>query len=198
MSPLLILLAAAAASAPLSQPATRAEVAAQRAAVEEHFAREKTECEQRFAVSDCLEALRKRRQDALAPLVRHEHELAAEERRDRAAAQVQRVKERELAAAQDEGQRRQRMVAASPPVPPATPAPHAVKARNPETVERERAQALGKSEAEAAQRRERAQAREEAMQQRIAEHEARQKKRSKPVAAPLPLPGASAASAPTK
>ncbi|MFG6487145.1 hypothetical protein ACG04R_10730 [Roseateles sp. BYS78W] len=194
MSPLLILLAATAASAPLSPPATRAEVAAQRAAVEQQFVREKAECEQRFAVSACLDELRQRRRDALAPLVRHEHELAAEERRDRAAAQAQRVKERELAA--DQGQHHERLVTAQPAVPPKTPASHAVRARSEEEVAREQARAANQAAAEAAQRRERAQAREEAMRQRIAEHEARQKNRTKPLAKPLPLPSASAASTP--
>lgn len=188
-----LFLLAAAASAPLNQPATRAEVAAQRAVIEQRFAREKTECEHRFAVSPCLEDLRKRRQAALAPLVRHEHELDAEERRARAAAQVQRVKERELAAAQDEGQRRQRLLTAAPPSPPAVPASH-VRARNPEDAAQERRQAVNKAEREAVQRRERAEERQARMRERVAAHEAKEKARTKPLAAPLPLPGASAAS----
>ena len=73
--------------------------------------------EQRFSVSACVEELRRQRQDALAPLVRREHELATEERRARAAAQAQRVRERELAAAQDDGRRGERVVAASAPSP---------------------------------------------------------------------------------
>ena len=193
MTVLRILLAAAA-SAPLSEPATRAEVTAQRAAVEQRFAREKLECEQRFAVSPCLEDLRKRRQDALAPLVRREQEFITEERQARAVAQAQRVKERQLAAAQDEVERRERSGAAAAPTQPR--APHAVKSRSPEQAERERRQAIGKADAEAATRRERALERQQRAQQRIAEHEARQKSRTKPPAAPLPLPGASAASAP--
>jgi hypothetical protein len=186
MSPLLILLAAAAASAP-PPPATRAEVAAQRVAVEQRFARESADCEQRFAVSPCLEDLRKRRQEALAPLIRHEHRLAAEERLARAAAQTQRVKERELAAVQEQGQRGQRLVAQPTPAPPASSASPSTRARDPEVAERERRQAVLKAEAEAAQRRERAQERERRMRQRIAENEARQKSRGQP-AAPLPLP----------
>ena len=177
-------------------PATRAEVAAQRAALEAKFERESTECQQRFAVSACLEDLRQRRHDALAPLVRREHELAAEERRERAAAQVQRVRERELAAAQDEGQRRQRSVVAPPPPAPVVPASHPVRGRSPEAAEAARRAAERQSEVEAARRREQARLRELRQQERIAAHEARQKKRTKPAAAPLPLPAASTASAP--
>lgn len=189
-----VLLLAAAASAPLTQPATRAEVAEQRAAIEQRFAREKSECEQRFAVSPCLEDLRKRRELALAPLIRHEHELDAEDRRTRAAAQVQRVKERELAAAQDEGQRRERLLTAPPPSAPAMPASHPVRARNPEDAERARQRAIAQAEREAGQRRERAEERQERMRRRIADHAAKEKARTKSLAAPLPLPGASAAS----
>lgn len=82
---LLALAAAAASSPPLSQPPTRAEVAAQRAAIEQRYAQEQEACGQRFAVASCLDDLRQRRHEALAPLVKREHELAAEERRDRAA-----------------------------------------------------------------------------------------------------------------
>jgi colicin import membrane protein len=189
-----LFLLAAAASAPLNQSATRAEVAAQRAAIEQRFAREKTECEQRFAVSPCLEDLRERRQAALAPLIRHEHELDAEDRHARAAAQVQRVKERDLAAAQDEGQRRQRLVTAPPPSPPTVPASHPVRARSPEEAAQERQRSIFKAEREAAQRRERAEERQARMRERLAAREAKEKARTKPLAAPLPLPGASAAS----
>lgn len=177
-----------------AQPATRAEVAAQRAAVEQRFEREKAECEERFAVSPCLEDVRQRRQAALAPLVRHEHELAAEERRARALAQTQRVKERELAAAQEEGQRRQQLLAAPPAEPPAVPASHVTRARNPEAAARERDKAASQAQAQAAERRDRAQQRQERMRERVTENESRQKHRGKPPAAPLPVPGASAAS----
>lgn len=188
----LVLALLLAATAAFAQPATRAEVAAQRAALEQGFAREKAECEQRFGVSACLEELRQRRHDALAPLVKREHELAAEERRVRAAAQTQRVHEREVAASQDEGQRRERVVAAPPATPPATPASHAPRARTPEDAARAQRDAAQKAEAEAAKRRAQAEERQRRQQERVLEHEAQQKRRMKPPAAPLPLPGASA------
>ena len=174
----------------LAQPATRSEVQAQRAAIEQRFAREQAECERRFVVSACLEDLQQRRREALAPLVAREHELAAEERRERAAAQAQRVKEREQAAAQDEGQRRERLVPA-----PAVPASHPVRARSPEQAVQAQRLAEQKAEEEAAKRREQARERELRQQQRIAEHAERQKRRTKPPAAPLPLPGAAPTSA---
>lgn len=189
---LIPLLAATLAAAPAAwaQPATRAEVNAQRAAIEQRFAREQAECEQRFAVSACLEDLRQRRREALAPLVAREHELAAQERRERAAAQAQRVKEREQAAAQDPAQTRERLV---PAVPASAPS-HPARARSPEQAARARQQAERQAEAEAARRREQARERELRQQQRLADHAARQKNRTKPPAAPLPVPGASAAS----
>ncbi len=187
-------LAAVVACAETPQPATRAEVAVQRAAIEQRFAQEKLDCEQRFSVAACLDELRRRRHEALAPLVRRENELAAEERRARAAAQTQRVRERELAASQDEGQKRERILTAPPPAPPAVAASRTPRARSPEDAARQRQQAENKAQGEAAKRREQAEVREKRQQQRIAEHEARQKARAKPLAAPLPLPGASAAS----
>ena len=169
-----------------AQPATRSEVQAQRAAIEQQFAREQAECQQRFAVSACLEDLQQRRRDALSPIVAREHELAAQERRERAAAQAQRVKEREEAAAQDEVPRRERLV----PATPAAPASHPVRARSPEAAAQAQRQAEQKAAEAAARRREQAREREMRQQERIAEHEARQKRRTKPPAAPLPLPAA--------
>ena len=185
--PIVLLFALTAAGA---QPATRAEVAAQRAAIEGQFTRDAAECEKRFSVAACLDELRQRRNDALAPLVRREHELAAEERRERAAAQVQRVRERELAAAQDEGQRRERIVMAPAPSLPSTPASHSLRGRSPDDAAQARRQAERKAEVEAAKRREQARERELRQQQRVAAHEAKEKRRMKPLAAPLPLPGA--------
>lgn len=191
LRPLILLLVAAAAAA---QPATRAEVAAQRVAIEQKFARDKAECEQRFSVAACLDDLRQRRNLALAPLIRREHELATEERRERAAAQTLRVREREQAAAQDEGQRRERVVMAPRAAASSVPASHPSRARSPDEAEQARRQTVKKAEVEAARRREQASERELRQQQRSAEHEAKEKRRTKPLAAPLPLPGASAAS----
>ena len=191
------LILAGIACAAAAQPATRAEVATQRVAIEQRFVREKAECEQRFAVSTCLDEVRRRRQDALAPLVKREHELAAEERRARAAAQAQRVRERELAAAQDEGHKRERLLMAPPSAAASAPAARVPKARNPQAAEQARLAAEHKAGAEAAKRREQAEVRRQRQQQRMAEHEAKMKSRTKPAAAPLPLPGASAASKPT-
>jgi hypothetical protein len=187
---ILMLLAAAAASAPQMLPPTRTEVAAQRAAIEQRFAKEQEACQKQFAVSSCVEDVRQRRHAALVPLVRREHELAAEERRARASAQTQRVHEREQAAAQDDSPRRERVI----PSPHATSAARAPKALSPEEAARQRQQSENQAEGEAAKRREQRQEREERQQQRVAEHEERLKRKTKPPAAPLPVPGASAAS----
>lgn len=190
---LFILLAAVAAAGP--QPATRAEVAAQRTAIEQRFAKEKAECQERFTVSACVDEARERRREALAPLVAREHELAAEERKSRAAAQMQRVRERDLGASQDEAQRRERLVIAPPRAAASAPAAHAPRAVSPAEAARARQQADEKAEADAAQRREQAQERRQRVQQRIAEREAKEKTRTKPLAKPLPLPDAAAAPA---
>lgn len=190
MTPLLLLLAvASAASAPAGQPATRAELAAQRAALEQRFAHEDAECQRRFAVSACLDEVRQRRHDALAPLIRREHELAAEERREHAATQAQRVRERGLAASSEGGLRRERVI----PAAPSTPASRPVRTRSPEAAERQQREAADKAQAEAAERRAKTQEREQRMRQRLADHAAREKARTKPLAPPLPLPGASTA-----
>ena len=191
--PLILLAAAASAASGAPQPATRAEVAAQRAAIEQRFAVEKAACEQRFSVSACMDEVRQRRHGALVPLVRREHELAEQERHERAAEQIRRVSEREQAAAQEGGQHRERLLAA-----PHVPAPAASPARrtpHPEEAARARQQAEKQAEAEAVRRRDQAQQRQQRMQARIAQREAHEKARTKPLAAPLPMPALPASSA---
>jgi colicin import membrane protein len=198
MTPLLALLAAAAASAP-APVFSPAELAAQRAAIEQRFERERQACEARFAVTPCLDEVRERRQAALQPLVRQEQALAAEQRLARAAAQRQRVSERELAAAQDEGQRRQRLIADAPPrsassAASAVLASPVIRARDPQAAEQRQRLAASQAEAQAAERRERAQERQQRVRERVAAQQSQQDTRAKPAAAPLPRPGASAAS----
>lgn len=188
--PALILSAAAAVAAPL--PSTRAEVAAERAALEQRFAQDQAECGRQFVVSSCMDEVRQRRHEALAPLVRREHELAAEERRARAAAQARHVQERERAAGRGGARAQERIVAL--PSRAASSAPRVPRARSPESAEHRQRQAAQQADADAAQRREQALQRQQQMRQRLTEHQAREKRRLKPAAAPLPLPGASAAS----
>ena len=193
MSRLLPLFLWCAVAAAAAQPATRAEVTAQRDAIEAQFTRDKAECEKRFSVAACLDDLRTRRHDARTPLVQREHELAAEERRARAVAQVERVRERELAAAQDEGQRRERIVLAPTSTLPATPASHPPRGRSADDAAQSQRLAERKAEAEAARRREQAREREARLREQVAAHEAREKRRMKPRAAPLPQSGAASA-----
>lgn len=199
---LLFLLAGAAASPPLpplpppsAASATRAELAAERAAIEQRFDADKQACERQFAITPCVEALRQRRHDALEPLVKREQALAAEERRIRAAAQAERVRERDLAAAQEEAQRREQAVVAPLPAVPATPASHAPRARDAADAARQRQRVEAQAAGVAAQRVEQRRVREDEQRKRIADHEARLQRRTKPAAAPLAVPGESAASA---
>ena len=180
------------ATAAAAQPAMRAEVAAQRAAIEHQYQQDKVVCEQRFAVAACLDALRQHRREALAPLVRRENEWAAEERRERAADQARRVREREQAAAAELGGQRERATEAAAPVPPTS---HPVRARNAEQVDGARQQADQAAKAEAARRRSQAAERTLRQQQRLADHEASERQRVKPAASPLPMPAVLPASA---
>jgi hypothetical protein len=191
-----LIAAAAAASAAASAPQTpvmRADVAAQRAAIEQRFSAEQALCERRFAVAACVEDVQQRRREALVPVVQLEHELDATERRERAAAQAQRVRERQQAAARDEGQRREQAADGRPARDAILPA-RPVHARDAATAERMRAQAERTAEAEAARRRAQAEERQLRLRERLAEHEAKEAARTKPLAAPLPpASGASAA-----
>lgn len=183
-----------AASAPQgAEPLTRAQVAAQRAALTQRFASEQADCEQRFAVSGCMEALRLRRQAAFAPLVQRDHELAAEERKARSAAQVQRVRDREQAAAADEAEHRERLLTEPVPREPAMPASHGARGRSPEQAQQHQQQAEQRAASLAQQRQASRREREQRQQQRAQEHGQRLKQKGKAAAAPLPLPGAASA-----
>jgi len=78
----------------------------QRQALEQGFNLEREHCEERFAVNDCLNDVRLRRNAALQPLQQQEDELAARIRRAKSVAQRERVRERQQEAALAEGERR--------------------------------------------------------------------------------------------
>mgnify|MGYP000872274844 FL=1 len=75
----------------------RSRIAVERSAAQQRFSQEEAACQRRFAVNDCLEEARARRRDALADLRRQEVSLNDEERRQKGAAQQQRLDNRATA-----------------------------------------------------------------------------------------------------
>ena len=187
----------------------RARIAAERQALQQRFAREEADCQRRFAVTDCVVAVRERRRAALAPLRARELLLDEADRQRRAADRRAAIEAKQQAQAA-----RPPPPPPAPELPPRPPAPatapetrassplpspsasasaSASSATVPEAPRRSASDAESRA-AEAAERvraaqrrREAAQANQERIQRRLAEREAAGK-----VAAPLPLPGSSA------
>jgi len=173
------------ASLPLAATADdeRARIAAEREALTARFAQEELECQRRFAVNDCLDDVRRRSRDALAPLRAREFELDDAER-------LQRAAERRAAIEARQRERDARPPpAALPDLPPREPAVPALPASAAAAVPR-RADAAQSATLEAQQRAQAAQRRrdeaaaaQERVQRRLREREAAGK-----AAAPLPVP----------
>ncbi len=189
----------------------RQRLAAERAAVEARFAESEAGCQQRFAVTDCVNEAKKERRDAMAPLQRRSAELDDAQRKQRAARQTEEVG-RKL----DEAQAREREAALREPVatrpPPAAASAEAASAplrdgrdarvpklkppprrltprtppRAPTDAERRAAEAAGQARIDA--RKQAAQDHREAVERRNA-----QRAQSGKLVAPLPGPPASSA-----
>lgn len=165
---------------------THAAIAAERQALVDRYAAEESECRRHFVVTSCLEDVRLRRRDALAPLREREMALSDRER-------LQRAADRKAALAARREAESQR-----------PPAPAAVQAQvrmppvartgapfNPALAEAARASA-------AQQRRQAAQERTEAAQStkdRVARRLADRAQQGKPVT-PLPVPDAASTARP--
>lgn len=181
----LVLLAGHAAQG-AERSAERAQVAAERQRLEAQYSAEEARCRERFAVSSCVDEVRKRRRQALAGVRQRELALDDAERRQRAAERQEAVarKQAELAArpVPAEGPRH----APVGPTPGASGVPH--EPRTPRTD----------ADAREAQRRAQAsqQRREESQAQRdrIAARQAQRASHGKAVQ-PLPMPPEVAASA---
>lgn len=180
----LLLLLACLHLAVLAADGERTRIAAERQALLERFAQEERECQQRFAVTACLDDVRSRRRAALAPLRARELQLDDAERQQRAA-------DRRVAI-----EAKQKAQAARPPPtpapevrlrpPPPVPASSAAAASAPrhKTDDAQARAAQAAERAQAAQRRrEAAEADRQRIERRLAEREAAGK-----VAAPLPVP----------
>lgn len=92
-------------------------IAEDRASIEARFAAERQACQQHFAVNHCVDAARRKEQEALAPVMAQERAQAAEDRRRRSEAQVERRRARDLQSAREEGQRRERLLVSPAPRP---------------------------------------------------------------------------------
>lgn len=96
-------------------------MAEDRASIEARFAAERQACQQHFAVNNCVDAARRREQEALAPVIAKERAQAAEDRRRRSEVQAEQRRVRDLQSAREEAQRRERLLV-SPAPRPLTPA----------------------------------------------------------------------------
>lgn len=182
----LLLLTGAAAPAQDDMAQRQARIAAERAALADRAEREAAECRQRFAVTPCLDEVRRRQRQAQAS-------LDAEQRTIDEARRAQRLAER-----QAEVDRKQAEVArraatpASAAAPPSAPASRQPVEPVPPRKAPSDAAAKAAARAEAARQ---LQAEIQADQARIRERQARRAASGKPVH-PLPAPPGGAASAP--
>ncbi|HVO07007.1 MAG TPA: hypothetical protein VMT83_09505 [Burkholderiaceae bacterium] len=177
----------------VSDKARREQLDAQRSAAEARYERAVRECERGFVVTSCVDKAKAERRATLDRISREQMAIDDAQRKRRADERRQRIAEKQAQQALRGG--------ASAPeaevrAPRATPAP-ASSPKPGRRIEQRPAEEEAAAQAEAArraaqsqERRERAQAHAEAVRQRNAERAAQ-----RPPAAPLPAPGASAASA---
>ena len=211
----LALLAVAASGAAGAAPADdgeRSRIAHERADIEAHYAERVRACSERFVVTSCVEDAKRDRRRGLDALRARQLKLDEESRRARAAA-----RRAELAAKAAEDVRREQERAARAASAPAPRAPRSLEPRRdtaPESARsaheprdrpRSAAERLGIKPArrgdpeERKAREERSRAAYEARQREAAEHRQevmenlRKRAEKGPAAAPLPVPGASAA-----
>lgn len=171
------------------EAAERARIAAERAAVEQQFSAAQAVCQGRFVVSDCLEAARAERRQALDRLQRQTNLLDDAKRRERAARRLQAIQQRDA-------ETPPRKTAAAPAASGAASAAAPVRGprRASATTSASAPASAGatarqqQAQAQFQRRQEAARLHEEAVQQRNARQDAKRKP-----AAGLPVPGASSA-----
>jgi hypothetical protein len=172
--------------------AERARLAAERQALIDGFAQEELACQQRFFVNDCVEDVRRRRREALAPLRARELELDDVERQQRAAERRAAIeaKQREHAARPAPASAPELSPRPRPAADSASALPASAALASPQSSAEAQVRAAQAAErARASQRRrEEAEAVLERVRRRVAEREA-----SGQAAAPLPVPEAASA-----
>jgi len=188
MSFLLVAMLCLASLAARAEPANeRARLEAERQAIAQRFSQEEQACRQRFAITGCLEDVRVRRREALAPVRERELNLADLERQQRAAARRLQVAAKMQAAAGP-------AAAASDPVPEVRQAPapgRAASASYPPRVSNDAAREAAAAERARVGARKLAEI--EAGKRRVADRVAARASEGKPVQPlpPLPAQGAS-------
>jgi hypothetical protein len=179
----LLLLLACQHLAVLAADGERTRIAAERQVLLERFAQEERDCQQRFAVTTCLDDVRSRRRAALAPLRARELQLDDAERQQRAADRRAAIEAKQKAQAARPPPTPAPEVRLRPPPVPASSASAASAPRH-KTDDAQARAAQAAERAQAAQRRrEAAEADRQRIERRLAEREAAGK-----VAAPLPVP----------
>jgi hypothetical protein len=172
--------------------AEQARIDRERAQARARQAEEDADCQQRFAVTDCLERVRRKWQPVLADLRRQEIALNEADRKQRAAEQQRKLDEKVSPEAQEEAARRRAQALAdhearqaraaekaSGPTPAGKPRdPQAVGGRSSNDLTPEQAQANAQAHARRVQE---AHERQERARKRQAE-------RAKPAASALPVP----------
>ncbi len=170
----------------LASPDERQQIAVARQRIAQEFGAQEQACRQRFAVTDCVEDVRARRRQALAPW--HEKELALD------AADRQRRADERRAAIQAKTLAATETPASAPPVVPRarkpSPTPTTVLPAAPPAADPAQAAAAAARVQDAAKRK----AEAESAQARVARREAERAREGK-VVTPLPVPAAGAASA---
>jgi hypothetical protein len=147
--------------------AERQDLARQRAEIAARFAAESKTCAERFLVNACMDEARARQSAALKPVIAREQQLDLADRRQRAAEQAERVRQRQQEAGSTEAAHRTELFkpaapAASHPRPEAQPHP----APTPEARQQAIEQKTEAGEREGARNRERLRFREAALRQR--------------------------------
>jgi len=145
----------------------RQQLVKQRATLDAQLAAERKACQERFVVTSCIEEANARHVAALKPIVAREQALDEIDRQERAAAQQERVRQRQQDAGSSEAAHRTELIKqANQPAPAPRGAPRVRPGPTPE----QRAQSIqGKAEAserEAALNRERTEKREAVLKQR--------------------------------
>lgn len=161
--------------------AERKRIAAEREVVEQRFRAQQAECSQRFAVNACLESARQARREALTPLRQQELLLADADRRQRAAERARTI-ERNRVEADARALAPMPMASSVRVRPGATPA-SAPRRERPAHSIRPDAEKAEQRAAEAARRRQDAEADRERIRSRVDKRAAEGRK-----ASPLPTP----------
>lgn len=185
-----------------SMEAQRAKISEQRAKLHANFLQEDVACYDKFAVNHCLEKINTKRNQAMADLRRQEILLNDEERKNKGAAQIQKIQEKSSPENQQEAAQQRAKVAEDYQLRLAHEKARQ-QARN-VTVSGEKTsrdaytkkliehqkkdQARVQKKSVAAEKVQKFNVRKKEAEEHEARHQADQLKRTSPVAKPLPLP----------